>query len=559
MTPSYGTLRARLGQSCSALADTMVQPQLRRAELAFALAWAGEWAFTVGLGVVAFRDGGATAVGLVSLARLAPSALASPLLTAYADRMRRERVLAVVSGIRLVAIGAIALLLQVGAPSLVVYLLAVVATVAFTVFRPVHSALLPSLCTTTRQLTSANVVRGILDSAGVLLGPALAGVLLAVSEVAVVFGATAALSLASAIFLLRLRYEVPSRTEPSHRPSLLRDTAEGIRAVSGQQDLILVFGLGFAQSAVRGALSVFTVVLALELLDVGEPGVGALSAALGAGGVLGSLAVSLLVGSRHLGAWLALALALWGTPIALIGAVPTEVAAYGLLAVVGLANAIIDVPLFTLPVRLASDTVLARVFGVFESLVALGAGVGSVLAPALIALFGLRGALVATGSTLPLLALLSWRRLSALDGRLGVRELEIDVLRNAPMLGPLPVPSIEHLAGQVRRHIVPAGTAVFEQGDQGGAFYVIVDGMAEVIGDGARLTTIGPGDSFGEIALLHDVPRTTTVRAHGDLTLFEIGREAFLEAVSGYSLSGDAARAVVARHLADFRPSGIGI
>ncbi len=80
-----------------------------------------------------------------------------------------------------------------------------------------------------------------------------------------------------------------------------------------------------------------------------------------------------------------------------------------------------------------------------------------------------------------------------------------------------------------------------------------------MVGDGAIVRTLGPGDSFGEIALLHDVPRTATVRARSDLTVFELGRDAFLDAVAGFSTSSDAAREVVAGHLANYHPAGAGL
>jgi CRP-like cAMP-binding protein len=66
---------------------------------------------------------------------------------------------------------------------------------------------------------------------------------------------------------------------------------------------------------------------------------------------------------------------------------------------------------------------------------------------------------------------------------------------------------------------------------------------------------MGPGESFGEIALLGATPRTAGVRAATDLELLEVDGGAFLDAVSGYHSSRDAASAVVARHLANFRPS----
>ncbi len=92
--------RGRLAATGLALRDVAAQPALRRAELAYALATTGEATFTVALGVVAFRDGGAGAVGLVALVRMLPSAIGSPVLTAYADRRRRERVLLVSSSAR---------------------------------------------------------------------------------------------------------------------------------------------------------------------------------------------------------------------------------------------------------------------------------------------------------------------------------------------------------------------------------------------------------------------------------------------------------------------------
>jgi MFS family permease len=555
---SWAALRRRLTESVAAIREVVGHQPLRQAELAYALACTAEWAFTVALGVVAYRDAGAAAVGLVALARMVPSAMASPFLTVFADRTRRERVLAAVSALRAVAIGVAAVVLAAGSSGFAVYALAVAATVAFTVFRPAHSALLPSLCTTTRQLTSANVVRGFVDSSSAFIGPALAGLLLAASGPSAVFAATAALSLAAAVVLLRIRYEVPLRMIATRRAALVRDTLDGLRAVTGHPDLVLVCGLGFAQTAVRGALNVLTVVVALELLDSGDAGVAALSAAIGVGGIVGSLGTSFLVGSRHLGRWLAVALVLWGAPIALIGIAPGGATAFVLLAVVGLGNAIIDVPFFTLPVRLADDALLARVFGVFESLVALGVGLGAILTPPLITYLDLRGALIAIGLLLPLLAGLCWRRLAGLDRRIGVRDDEIAILRDTPMLGQLPVPSIEHLANRMRRRSVPAGTVVFAQGDPGHDYYVIVDGEAEVVGDGRFIRTLAAGESFGEIALIRDVPRTATVRARGALEVFELDRDAFLDAIGGSSESQATAFAVVAKNLANFNPVAIG-
>ena len=143
----------------------------------------------------------------------------------------------------------------------------------------------------------------------------------------------------------------------------------------------MLFGLGAVQAVTRGALNVFTVVVAIELLGTGDAGVGILTAAVGVGAVVGSLGVSVLVGSRRLAAYTGLGIALWGTPLALIGVFPTELVALAMLAIVGAGNAMVDLGYFTLFPRLMPDEVLARVFGALESLVALAVGLGSIITP----------------------------------------------------------------------------------------------------------------------------------------------------------------------------------
>jgi len=408
-------VRARLGKAAAAFSSNARNPSLRRAQLSFLGAWTAEWAFTVGLGIVAYSDGGATAVGLVGLLRMAPSAILAPLLSPLADRGRRERVLILVSTLRGIATGAAAVVVGLSGPTSVVYVLAVLSTIATTLYRPAHSALLPSLCRTGYELASANVVRGLLDSAATLVGPLLAALLLQVAGVAAVFSMAAAASLWAALLLTRLRYEAPPRPPAPKDSNLLRSAAEGVRAVSRSGDLALIMGLAVAQTLVRGALTVLTVVVAIDLLDTGPPGVGFLNAAIGAGAVLGSLAASLLVDTRRLGGWFAVGVSLWGVPVILIGVVPEQAVALLMLACLGVGNALIDLGGFTLMGRMAPDEVLARVFGVLESLVALSMGVGAIVTSLLLDQVGVRTTLVIVGVLCPICALLSWPRLRRMD------------------------------------------------------------------------------------------------------------------------------------------------
>ncbi|RYC14157.1 MFS transporter [Nocardioides zhouii] len=539
----------RLADAASAFTSNARNPDLRRAQLSFLGAWTAEWAFTVALGIVAYRDGGAAALGLVGLLRMVPSAVCAPILSPFADRGRRERVLVVVSTVRGLVTAAAAAVAALGGAPVAIYALAVLSTIAATLFRPAHSALLPSLCHTGHELASANVVRGMLDSLATLVGPLLAAVLLEVADVDVVFAVAAAASLWSAALLLRLQYDAPPRPSATG-PHLVREIVEGLGVVARNRDLALVLGLAAAQSLTRGALTVFSVLVSIELLGRGEPGAGTLMTAVGVGAVAGSLAASLLVGTRRLGAWFALGVTLWGLPLVLVGLLPHDLPALVFMALIGGGNALIDVAGFTLMGRMAPDAVLARVFGVLESLVAVSIGVGAVAASWIVGEWGLRPALVAVGLVCPVLAAASWWRLRALDGTVGVNDEVVGLLQRVPMLRTLPLPSVEQLARGLEVVDVPAGTVVFQRGDVGDRYYVVESGSVDVLGEGRVIASLGPGEGFGEIALLRRSTRTATVVATADSRLRSLASEHFLAVVLGYTPSAREA-SVEVDHLLD--------
>jgi predicted MFS family arabinose efflux permease len=546
-------VRSRLATAAAAFTSNARNPNLRRAQLSFLGAWTAEWAFTVGLGIVAYRDGGATAVGLVGLLRMVPSAVMTPLLAPLADRGRRERILVLMSLVSSAGMAVAALVVGMDGPPQIVYAFAALSTIAGTLYLTALSALLPSLCRTGYELASANVVRGLLDSVATLLGPVVAAVLLQFTGVTAVFAVAAGSSLWAAAMMLRVHYEAPPRP-PARRTNLLAEAGEGVRAVAKNRDLALLVGLASVQTFTRGALTVFTVVVAIDLLRMGEPGVGALTAAMGAGAVLGSLAVSLLLGTRRLAGWFGLGVAMWGLPIALIGLFPTKAATIALLVCVGVANTLVDLGLMTLMARLAPDDVLARVSAVLESLIALTIGLGAVIASLVIDVSSVRVALVVIGALCPLAAAAGWLRLRHLDHAIGVRDREIELLHQVAMLTPLPLPAIEHLARGLQPVSVSAGREVFKQGDIGDRFYVVESGVAEVIGDGRLVATLGPGEAFGEIALLRRVPRTATVRAASELRLQALTSDHFLPVVTGFTPSAREAGTSVGAMLDRYTP-----
>ena len=270
------------------------------------------------------------------------------------------------------------------------------------------------------------------------------------------------------------------------------------------------------QTFTRGCLTVFIVVVAIELLDTGDPGVGILTAAVGAGGMLGSVLAFGLVGRGRLALWFGVGIALFGAPLVVIGAVPEQAVAILLLGVVGIGNALIDVGGFTLLARLTDERVLARMFAGFEAILTLGIAAGALVTPLVVDLLGVRWALVAAGLLAPLAVAASWPALRRLDAEVHVRDGDIETMRAVRMLGALPVATIEQLAGGLEHVGFTPGRDVFLQGDHGAYFYVVEDGHADVNLDGRLVTTLGGGDCFGEIALLRDQPRLATVRASGN-------------------------------------------
>jgi MFS family permease len=517
-----------------ALRDGLATSALRRVQAAWAASSVGSWAFFVALAVYAYGVGGASAVGLAAVVRMVPAALAAPATSLLGDRYSRRNVLLALALVRALVLAVAAAVVALDGPPAVVFALAAVFTAVGTGHKPAQAALLPSLADEAGQLAASNALWSAIDNVGFLAGAAGGGLLIAVGGVEFALAATCAAFLLAALALTGIPVDV--RTPGAAAPPggrRVEEIAEGFRTVAGDRGLRLVVGLLGVSTLIEGAIDVLVVVVALELLDLGAAGVGWLNSAWGLGGAIGGAAAVLLLARRGNASGLVLGSVLIGAPLLVLTALPTTVVAVFGLIVLGIGYAVMEVSGLTLVQRLASDAVLARAFGVVEGTYQLTTGVGSLLAPVLILALDLRGALLVVGAALPLVVLARWRALATLEANTPVPEREYRLLRGVAMFAPLPVARLEQLA----RHLVPVhvaeGEPIIREGEIGDRFYVIGAGEVEVTERGRFRRTEHPGDCFGEIALLRDVPRTATVVARTEVELLALDREEFLAAVTG--------------------------
>ena len=515
---------------------------LARVMVAFSVYGVAEMGTWVAILVYAFERGGAAETGLAVVVQLIPASITVSFASVVGDRRRRDRVLLGTYLVQVVAMGGAGLAIVLGAGPLVVYPLAAVVASALPLTRPVQSALLPQLASTPEELTAANAAAGTIQSAGALAGPATAALLLGVRGPGLVFLVFSGALLVSALALIGLTPQPPVERSPG-RP--LREAMAGFRTVARQPDHRILVGLMAGRSIIAGALDVMVVVIALGVLGLGQSGAGLLAAAVGAGGLLGGLATFALIGRHRLTPTLGTGLLLLGLPIMVLGVAPGAVLAASLLLASGGGYTVAEVSGRTLLQRVVPDNVLARVFGVLEGLDQMSLALGAALASILTEALGTGAALAIVGLFLPLLAALLWRRLLFIDRLAPARVREIALLRDTPLFSPLDPPALEGLAGALVPVEAGLGTHVIRQGDDGDRFYVIDDGRVEVTRDRQVVATLGPGDSFGEIALLRDVPRTATVTALGPVKLLALERADFLQAVTGHPVARDAADSVV--------------
>ncbi|MDX6495159.1 MAG: hypothetical protein QOE17_1145 [Gaiellales bacterium] len=521
---------------------------------AFIGAQVGVW---VALLIYAYQGGGASAASVMGLVQLVPGALLAPYLGTLADRHRSGRVL--LAGYLCFAgsMAVVAAMIAMGAPRLSIYLLAPFVNLAVCVPRPAQAALLPAIVRSPEELAAANAGQGWLESAGSLVGPMVLAVLLTVGGTELGIAGMAGLAGVAALLVLTIAGPPPfACSNDGSDAGAAGETTTGLRLIAGQPAALTLVALLGGQYILMGALDLIYVVLAFHVLGMGEGGPGYLTAAFGAGGLLAILVTASMVGRRRLAPTL---IAAWLVPPAallLLSAHATRWSAVLLILLAGVGRSTFDVAGRTLLQRTAPPELVARVFGMLESLLNAGLAIGVLLVPLLIALAGATGALVGTALALLCVIAAAGSRLRGLDDSASVPLVEIHLLRSIPLFAALPVPTLETLARALKPVRFAAGSVIIRQGDIGDRYYAIARGELDVLRDDVPVVSRLRDEGVGEIALIRDVRRTATVVARTDVELYELEREPFLIALTGHATARRSADAIVRQRLEELKATG---
>jgi len=506
--------------------------------IAFAGVTIAEWGYVTALAVDAFRQHGAIAVGLVGL-RLFFAAVGSFVSIPYVDEHRSGRALTGIAGTRAAIVATSAGLAASGAPLTSLLVLVALDAIVAAPYRPIQSAMVPTLARTPEELAASAAAISTVKTLSQALGAILGGFLLVVMSPAFIFSGAALILVGAAWVTMRFRFAkgpvVAARASAGIR-QVAHDTFTVVRDphVTG---ILIVSGL---RTFVRGMWIAIAVIASLRLFHAGSAGVGLLMLAAGIGSLIAVPLSATLIKRPRLGTPAALALIACGMPLGLVAGVPLLDVALVLVVAWGIGMAVADVATLSVLYRLLAAPLLPRVTATIESAKLALEGLGAFLAPVLVTTIGVRGALIVAALPLPVVVLTGWKALHRVDASASARSQVLGLLHRVPCLQPLDMAALDSLAGRVMPVSVPAGTDVVRQADHGDRFYMVVTGTAEVLVDGFLVGALGPGESFGEKALLRDVPRTATVRSCEPMQLLALSREDFLSALTGQQTLGTA-------------------
>ncbi len=523
--------------------------ELRRILLAYMGFSISEYATWLAVLFYALQRGGPQEVGLVAFLQLVPAVLVTPFAAYAGDRFRPQRALAGGYAVQSAAMVVVAVAMLSG-NWLLAYTASAAAATAISFTRPVMGCLLPTLTHTPNDLIAANVVAGMIQQAGVFLGPLLAGAVMVAGSPTGVFATCAVITGLACVTVLATPVLDDEQDEVPDLGDLTERMFAGFATLRKESRVRVLVGMIAVAGLVNGIADVLFVTFTDERLDGGGGQAGLLAAAYGLGGMLGAVAVARFVRATRISRAFLMSAVVAAGALMLMATTTQLGMALLLFALLGSGETFTLLAASVTIQRQAPADVLARVFGIVEGARMAAIAAGSLLVTVMVTRFTVSESFVALGAVVFGLATVGvWRLRTSGAGPPLVDDEIIERLVADPVFAELPAPSMERLGRTVERRHAPAETAVVVQGDVGDHYYVIVHGEFAVTKDGEMVNRLGPGQSFGEIALLRDVLRVTTVTAVTDAELLVVDRVDFLETVTGHPRSLTTALEIAVRHV----------
>jgi MFS family permease len=525
-------LRGPIRSTIAAVREALSNDGIRRLELVWSIGIAADAALLVVLLVVVYAQDGVVAAGVLGAIRMVPAVIAGTLAGTVVRRFGGQRVLLTIGIVRTLAAAACAIVIALGLPTILLYVLATIGAMAGAPVRPASGTLMPGIARSPRELVAANMAWGTGEGLGTFAGPFVAGLLMAVGQPALAAAVVAFAFLATVVIVAGLRFEHSMDAVGGSRQART-GIVDGLR-VLGRRRVLRWSMLGiYGQVITRGLLNTLLVVASIELLGMGEAGVGLLTSALGLGGLVGAVFTMNAARSDLLIVNQSTALAYWGAPIAVMALFVNPAVGLACMFAVGVANAMFDVVVFTIFQRGATNAERASVFSLFEGVAGLGIVTGSLLAPVLLGAFGPTGSLAITGAILPILALIIYAFIGREERVTVIDEDIVRLVKRVEQFKELPLTALERLASGMTRFVATAGQTLMREGEHGETFMIIETGNVDVSVGGQPMQQLGPGSGIGEIALLRRSLRTATVVAHTEVSGYEVDADTFACAVSG--------------------------
>ncbi|MGN6176469.1 MAG: MFS transporter [Streptosporangiaceae bacterium] len=516
--------------------DALRHGDLRLLIASFVVDQIGSWSYIVVISVYIFdRTHSTQWLAAVGVCRWLPGLLLASYGGVIADRYERTTVLIVSSLVSAVLMSGMAVVVAADGPVGLILALVALSAVALAPYRPAAGALTPEIVGE-KDLAAANSIFAALENLVVVIGPAIGGLLLLTGQPVISVAVNAASFAIAAGVIARLR--VRSRGGATDG-NALEQWAAGLKALGAQPVALAIILFCALDSAVYGASSVLYVPLSVRL-GTGPNGYSYLLAGVALGGVLGAGLANRLSSTSRLAPVMMGALCLQALPFLATVPVRWPALACALQVVSGAGMVIVDVLAITSLQRDMPRDVLSRVLGVFDTLVLGGILLASLATGVLLAHADVTVALIAVGVGVPVIAVAGLPTLLRADrGSAAVAERlrpRVELLSVLDLLAGADRSTLERLAAAAEKVVLPAGRVVMREGDKADDLWVLVQGELSVNAAGGgpvarELEPVTAPGYVGELGLLHNIPRTATVRTRRESTLLRIDGGEFLDAL----------------------------